>query len=261
VAQFGIAIQIDVSLNRSHFQRLQIGKSRLTKCSHTMSFPDGHVSSPKDSSVLLVFFAFLDDVFELFSLASFDLSSICAFRSSSWPTAFRFLPLNAVALEEDENERPCDPDLELEAAFSFDDAPSLDSVYVSTVLGSANGGSPFSAIIQVCQRLAIPSPESSADKNPTCAPDVLRLAFREVLPRLQDDDLRLLVGEVVVVRAPGVVGGALGNRGAPRDGRAPAADVFEFGVCVVVVGVVIVWDAVHFVLQFLEEGGDVGLVG
>lgn len=102
-----------------------------------------HVSSPKDSKVLLVFFTFLD---ELFALLSFALLSICAFSSSSCPTAFRLFDLNGLdipPLADEENESPCVPALELDAAGSLAPA-SAASVGDAPDVGSGSGARPFS---------------------------------------------------------------------------------------------------------------------
>ena len=102
-----------------------------------------YVSSPKDSSVLLSFFAFLD---ELFAPLSFAFLSICTFSSSSCPTAFRLFDLNGLdtpPLADDENESPCVPVLELDAVGSL--APvSARSPEGAPDEGSGSGGRPFS---------------------------------------------------------------------------------------------------------------------
>lgn len=102
-----------------------------------------HVSSPKDNSVLLSFFAFLD---ELLALLSFTLLSICAFSSSSCPTAFRLFDLcglDTPFLDEDENESPCVPALELDAVGSLTPV-SAGSPEGAPDEGSGSGGRPFS---------------------------------------------------------------------------------------------------------------------
>ena len=82
------------------------------------------------------FFAFLDVFFELLSL---DFSATAAFRSS---TAFLLLDLGFV-FEDEENDRPCEPDfVEVLDAVAFEPSP-FESGGVSTA-PSGRGGRPFS---------------------------------------------------------------------------------------------------------------------